>query len=72
MAIARALINDPQVLLADEPTGQLDSRTGAGIMKLIARIHEQGRTVILVTHDRETAGYAGRRIHLHDGLIRDD
>ncbi|MFZ0132315.1 MAG: ABC transporter ATP-binding protein [Desulfobacterales bacterium] len=69
VAMARALINDPLLLLADEPTGQLDSKTSAEIMLLIARIHEEGRTVVLVTHDDEIAGYARRRIRLGDGLI---
>ncbi len=69
VAMARALINDPLLLLADEPTGQLDSRTSAEIMRLIASIHAQGRTVVLVTHDDEVAGYARRRIRLGDGLI---
>jgi len=67
--MARALVNDPQLLLADEPTGQLDSQTSAEIMRLIAEIHEQGRTVVLVTHDDDVAGYARRRIQLSDGLI---
>ena len=69
VAMARALVNDPQLLLADEPTGQLDSQTSGEIMRLIAEIHAQGRTVVLVTHDDEIAGYARRRIRLSDGLI---
>ena len=69
VAMARALVNDPQLLLADEPTGQLDSQTSGEIMRLIAEIHEQGRTVVLVTHDDDVAGYARRRIRLDDGLI---
>ena len=72
VAMARALVNDPQLLLADEPTGQLDSKTSGEIMRLIAEIHEQGRTVVLVTHDDEIAGYARRRIRLSDGLITPD
>lgn len=67
VALARALVNDPKVLLADEPTGQLDSATSAEIMELIADIHRQGRTVILVTHDVSTAACAGRSIFLLDG-----
>ena len=70
VALARALINDPAVLLADEPTGQLDSVTSAEIMQLIAGIHRQGRTVILVTHEEVTAAFAQRSIHLHDGRIQ--
>jgi putative ABC transport system ATP-binding protein len=69
VAMARALINDPRLLLADEPTGQLDSQTSGEIMGLIARIHEQGLTVVLVTHDDGVAGYARRRIRLSDGRI---
>jgi putative ABC transport system ATP-binding protein len=70
VAMARALLNDPQVLLADEPTGQLDSATSAEIMTLLETIHAQGRTVILVTHDAATAECAGREVLLHDGLVR--
>jgi putative ABC transport system ATP-binding protein len=69
VAIARALLCDPQVLLADEPTGQLDSKTSSEIMALIGAIHRQGRTVILVTHDQATAACAERSIVLHDGRI---
>jgi len=69
VAMARALVNDPRLLLADEPTGQLDSQTSGEIMGLIARIHEQGLTVVLVTHDDGVAGYARRRIRLRDGCI---
>jgi putative ABC transport system ATP-binding protein len=71
VAIARALINDPQVLLADEPTGQLDSKTSTEILELLSDINRQGRTVILVTHDQETAAYAQNRIYLDDGRIQD-
>ena len=70
VAIARALVNDPQVLLADEPTGQLDSKTSVEILELLSDINRQGRTVILVTHDQQTAAYAQRRIVLDDGRIR--
>ncbi len=69
VAIARALVNDPQVLLADEPTGQLDSKTSGEILDLLSDIHRQGRTVILVTHDQATANYAERKIFLDDGRI---
>ena len=69
VAIARALVNDPQVLLADEPTGQLDSKTSVEILELLSDINRQGRTVILVTHDQQTAAYAQRRIVLDDGRI---
>ena len=70
VAIARALVNDPQVLLADEPTGQLDSNTSTEILELLTDIHRQGRTVILVTHDQKTADYAQRKIFLDDGRIQ--
>ena len=69
VAMARALINDPQLLLADEPTGQLDSATSAGIMDLLREMHRQGRTVILVTHEVEISAAAERIIVLHDGRI---
>lgn len=71
VALARALINDPEVLLADEPTGQLDSTTSAEIMQLLSDIHQQGRTVVLVTHDAATASHAQREILLHDGQLRE-
>jgi putative ABC transport system ATP-binding protein len=69
VAIARALVNDPSLLLADEPTGNLDSRTGREILSLFHRIHERGNTIIMVTHDREVATQAQRIIHLRDGRI---
>jgi putative ABC transport system ATP-binding protein len=69
VAMARALINDPPLLLADEPTGQLDSTTSAGIMELLRGMHRQGRTVILVTHEAEVSAAAERIIVLHDGRI---
>lgn len=69
VAIARALVNDPALMLADEPTGNLDSRTGREIMDLFDELHGQGRTVVLVTHDAEIAARAGRIVRLRDGLI---
>jgi putative ABC transport system ATP-binding protein len=69
VAIARALVTQPAILLADEPTGSLDSVTGAGIMRLFRRLHETGRTVIVVTHDPGIADLAHRQIHLLDGRI---
>ena len=69
VAIARALVTEPAILLADEPTGSLDSATGASIMRLFGRLHDSGRTVIVVTHDPRVADLAHRQIHLLDGRI---
>jgi putative ABC transport system ATP-binding protein len=69
VAIARALANDPPVILADEPTGNLDSRTGEQIMDILVGLHREGRTVILVTHELRIAGFAQRRLWLKDGAI---
>ena len=72
VAIARALINDPSIILADEPTGNLDSKTSSEIMGLLSEIHQQGNTVVLVTHEEEIARYAHRVVRLRDGLIESD
>jgi putative ABC transport system ATP-binding protein len=72
VAIARALVNNPSILLADEPTGNLDSKTGAEIMALFARLHEAGNTIVLVTHEAEVAAFAHRTIHLRDGQVEKD
>ncbi len=72
VAIARALINNPAVLLADEPTGNLDSRTGEELMALFGKLHESGRTIIMVTHDEQIARSARRVIRLRDGLVAGD
>jgi putative ABC transport system ATP-binding protein len=72
VAVARALVNEPSLLLADEPTGNLDSRTGREILNLFHRIHEQGNTIIMVTHDQEVANQAQRIIHIRDGQIEKD
>jgi putative ABC transport system ATP-binding protein len=72
VAIARALINDPVLILADEPTGNLDSRTGREIMALLKDLHARGRTIVMVTHEDEIAAYAQRIIRLRDGLIDTD
>ena len=72
VAIARALVNNPSILLADEPTGNLDSKTGNEIMALFAKLHAAGNTIILVTHEADIAAYARRAIHLRDGQIEKD
>src|SRR5688500_10612526 len=72
VAIARALVNDPSILLADEPTGNLDSKTGAEIMALFARLHDAGNTIILVTHEADIAAFAHRVIHVRDGQVEKD
>ena len=72
VAIARALVNRPSIILADEPTGNLDSKTGQDIMKMIDKLHDEGNTILLVTHEAEIARYAKRVIHLKDGIIDKD
>ena len=72
VAVARALVNNPSIILADEPTGNLDSKTSEEIMKLFGDIHKLGNTVIVVTHEEEVAAYAHRIIRLRDGLIESD
>jgi putative ABC transport system ATP-binding protein len=69
VAIARALINDPSIILADEPTGNLDSKTGTEIMDLFRELNNKGRTIIMITHDAGLASYAGRVVHLKDGIL---
>ncbi len=69
VAIARALVTSPQVLLADEPTGSLDSQNGKEIMKLFSQLNERGKTIVMVTHEQEIAAYASRRIFMQDGKI---
>ena len=69
MAVARALANDPKIILADEPTGNLDSATGEQIMELLGKLNREGKTIIMVTHEPDIAAYARRRIHMRDGLV---
>jgi len=72
VAIARALVNNPSILLADEPTGNLDTKTGNEIMALFARLHTAGNTIVLVTHEAEVASFADRTIHIRDGMVEQD
>jgi len=72
VAIARALVNNPSILLADEPTGNLDSKTGAEIMALFAKLHEAGNTIVLVTHEADIAAFAHRTISVRDGQVEKD
>lgn len=72
VAIARALVNSPALLLADEPTGNLDSQTGEEIMELFIRLNDSGQTIVLVTHEHDIAEYAKRQVHLRDGLVEKD
>jgi putative ABC transport system ATP-binding protein len=72
VAIARALVNNPSILLADEPTGNLDSKTGIEIMAVFQRLHDAGNTIIIVTHEPDVAAYARRAIHIRDGQVEKD
>ena len=72
MAIARALVNSPAVIFADEPTGNLDSKSGGQIMEFLEKLHDMGHTIILITHETYTAEYAERIIRFKDGKIESD
>jgi putative ABC transport system ATP-binding protein len=72
VAIARALINNPAIILADEPTGNLDSKTSHEIMEILGKLHDDGNTIVLVTHEEDIAGFAKRVIRLRDGMVESD
>jgi len=72
VAIARALINSPALVLADEPTGNLDSRSGQEIMEILQKLHTEGHTIVMITHDARNAAYAQRVLHLKDGRLNGD
>jgi len=72
VAVARALVNSPSLILADEPTGNLDTKTGVEIMELFSRLHKQGNTIIIITHEHDIATYADRIIHIRDGKVEKD
>ena len=72
VAIARALVNNPDIILADEPTGNLDSNTALEIMAIFSKLHDQGQTIIMVTHEKEISEYAHRTIFLKDGRVVKD
>ena len=72
VAIARALVNDPNIIFADEPTGNLDSQSGLQIMEILASLHKKGRTIVLVTHETATAEFANRIVFIKDGMVESD
>jgi putative ABC transport system ATP-binding protein len=72
VAIARALVNKPSILFADEPTGNLDSKTGDDVMNLFKKLNSEGQTIILITHEEDIANQSNRIIHIRDGLIESD
>ena len=71
-AIARALVGEPKLLLADEPTGALDTRTGQEVLKLFQKLNDMGHTIVMITHDMQVASHAGRMVHIVDGVLTDE
>lgn len=71
VAIARAIVNDPEIVLADEPTGNLDTKTGLEIMAIFEQLHDTGKTILMITHETDIAAFAGRSLRLRDGFIED-
>ena len=72
VAIARAIVNHPKILLADEPTGALDSASGKQVMELFGQLHDEGVAVLMITHDRNVASYAQRRVIIRDGILEEE
>ena len=72
VAIARALVNEPEIIFADEPTGNLDSKSGRALMEIISKLNQMGKTIVLITHEEDIAAYAKRVIHMRDGKIEKD
>ena len=70
VAIARAMVNNPRILLADEPTGALDSASGEQVMELFQRLNDEGVSILMITHDSEIAGYAQRKVVIRDGILK--
>lgn len=71
-AIARALVNDPQIIFADEPTGNLDSKSGQAVMEILTKLNQKGHTIILVTHEKDVAAYSRRIVRIKDGMVESD
>jgi putative ABC transport system ATP-binding protein len=72
VGVARAIVNRPSIVLADEPTGNLDSRSGASVLELLRELHAEGRTIVIITHDRELASSLPRQISMRDGRVDSD
>lgn len=72
MAIARAIVNRPKILLADEPTGALDSRSGEQVMELFQSLNDEGVSILMITHDAEIASFAGRKVEIRDGILKQE